>query len=405
MLSRVPSRSPLATASTAIAAVTSAVLPYVRRPRGHTVVLTSFHGRGWRGNPRVLFEAMHAQGVLDPVWLSTDPQIVARVREAYGPGRAALTGSWAGNLALARARIIVLSHGTSDLPGLHLGRRAVVLQAWHGLPTKTGELLEGCLDARARLELRARWHAVDFMLSSSPLVSRIYAARFGLRPTQMLELGYPDHDRLCRRTGALDSRAAFPEAPAHDRVVLYAPTFRKREATRLLPFADLDLPAIERFLAETAAILVLRPHPNDRLDAARLCERSPRFVLADDRRVEDVVPLVLRADVIVTDYSGIFLDGLLSDTPCVFVPYDRAEYERGIPWDYEANTPGPKVGDQAGFIAACRRGLETPEADAPWRARVRAQFFRHTDGEATARVLAWMRNVVALREPGVTRAP
>lgn len=386
-------------ASRATAALASTVLPYVRPWPGRKVVLTSFHGRGWRGNPRVIFEALVERGELDPVWLATEPAIVERVRARFGRHRAELAGSAAGGRALAAAKAIVLSHGTDDLPWLHLNRRAVVLQAWHGLPTKTGELAGGDLDALGRLRLRARWQAVDFMLSSSPLVSELYAARFGLRRTQLLELGYPDHDALCRRSGALDTAAAFPEAPAHDRVILYAPTFRKRARTRLLPFGDLDVAALEAFLAEHRAILAVRPHPNDRLDAEQLCDRSVRFVLADDRRVEDVVPLVLRADVIVTDYSGIFLDGLLSDTPCVFVPYDRDEYERGIPWPYDDNTPGPKVVDQAGFVAACRRGLLEPDADAPWRARVRGRFFRHTDGRATDRVVAWLEGVVALRRP------
>jgi CDP-glycerol glycerophosphotransferase (TagB/SpsB family) len=374
------------------------VLPYVGRWPGRTVALTSFHGRGWRGNPRVLFEALLARGRVDPVWLTTDPALGERIAAVHGSERVALTGSPEGDRVLARAKVVVLSHGTSDLPDVHINRRATVLQSWHGLPTKTGELMGGDLGAWDRTKLRARWQAVDFMLSSSPLVSQIYAARFGLRTRQMLELGYPDHDRLCRTDGALDSSRAFAEAPPHRRVVLYAPTFRKQATTRLLPFADLDLPGLERALADLDAIVALRPHPNDRLDAQRLCAASPRFVLADDRRIEDVVPLVLRADAIVTDYSGIFLDGLLSDTPCVFVPYDLAEYERGIPWDYATLTPGPKVATQAEFTAALRRALVEPGADGPWRAQVRAQFFTRADGRATERVCRWIEDVVTVYE-------
>jgi CDP-glycerol glycerophosphotransferase len=393
MLARVAG-SPIDLALHARSLITSTLLPYVRRSQGRKVVLTSFHGHGYRGNPRILFEAMIADGVLDPVWLATDAKVVDRVRERFGAHRAELSGSNAGNRALADAKVVVLSHGTSDLPWIHINRRAAVLQSWHGLPTKTGELLDGGLGPIDRLRLRARWHAVDVMLSSSPLVSSIYAARFGLRREQLLELGYPDHDRLCSRSSAPPRLDA---APPFEKLILYAPTFRKRAETRLLPFADLDVLALDRVLEAHRAILAIRPHPNDRLGAQELCARSPRFVLADDRAVEDVVPLVLAASMIVTDYSGIFLDGLLSDTPCAFVPYDLGEYERGIPWDYAENTPGPKVADQAGFVAACTRALETPQADAQWRARVRTRFFTHTDGRATQRVLAWIENAVALR--------
>jgi CDP-glycerol glycerophosphotransferase len=275
---------------------------------------------------------------------------------------------------------------------LHLSRRATVLQSWHGLPTKTGELLEDPPPLE-RLQIRRRWLAVDFMLSSSPLVSSIYAARFGLAPEQMLELGYPIHDEIVQ----LRSRSAgtlFPEAPAHDRVVLYAPTFRKRARTRWFPFAGYDVHTLAEALERARAIVALRPHPNDRPEAARAAAASPRFVLADDRRMPDVAPLVARADLVVTDYSGIFLEGLLADVPCMFVPYDLAEYERGIPWSYEQYTPGPKVHGFAEFVAAMERSLRDRAAFADERRRVRDAFFLHTDGRATERVVDWLLGVL-----------
>lgn len=388
-------------ASLGVAAVASGVLPYsplpyLRRGSSRTIVLTAFHGRGFRGNPRAIFERLVGDAAVDAVWLATDPRVVEEVRARFGERRAALAHSRAGVLALARAGAIVLSHGTSDLPLLHLSRRAIVLQSWHGLPTKTGELQEDP-PLVERLKIRRRWLAVDWMLSSSPLVSSIYAARFGLPRARMLELGYPAYDRLVRPE-PLDLRALLPEAPPFERVVVYAPTFRKRAATRWFPFADYDPAALAAFLERERAIVVLRPHPNDRADAARACAVSPRLVLVDDRRMEDAMPLVARADLVVTDYSGIFLEGLLADVPCMFVPYDLHEYERGIPWDYERNTPGPKVRSFAEMVSAMGLSLRDRAAFAGERVRVRDAFFTHTDGRATDRVVQWLVDSVARNE-------
>lgn len=67
MLARV-SGSPIDPLSRARSWIGSALLPYARAWPGRKVVLTSFHGHGYRGNPRILFEAMVDDGVLDPVW-------------------------------------------------------------------------------------------------------------------------------------------------------------------------------------------------------------------------------------------------------------------------------------------------------------------------------------------------
>jgi CDP-glycerol glycerophosphotransferase len=357
-------------------------------------VFTSFHGRGYRGNPRAVFEHLIAAGRTEPVWLATEHAIVDRVRAQHGPARAHHVFSREAVLALARAPAVVLSHGVTDLPYMHLPRRAVVLQTWHGLPTKKGELIADHVTLRQRMRVWREWSPITYMLSSSPLVSRVYAARFGLPAQRMLELGYPQYDALCRRDApALDTRALFPEAPPHERVVLYAPTFRKREATRLFPFADLDPARLAALLDELRVLLCLRPHPNDRLDLERALSLSPRIVLADDRRGEDVVPLIRRADAIVTDYSSVYLEGLLADVPCLFVPYDREHYERGLPWDYDAYTPGPKVGNFAAFAAMLRRALEDRTCDAAERRRVRDAFFANADGHATARVADWLTGI------------
>jgi CDP-glycerol glycerophosphotransferase (TagB/SpsB family) len=381
-------------AKIATAAVASVVLPHCTRARPGRIVLTSFHGRGYRGNPRVLFERLVELERFDPVWLSTDARIVDRVRRQFGPRRAHLTHSTSGVFALATARAVILSHGITDFPWLRLPRRAERVQSWHGLPTKRGELMPQPgrrVTAWTRLQIRRRFGPFTAFVSSSPLVTSIYAERFGLPPQVFIESGYPAYDSLCTSSPTgLDTRALWPDAPDHEHLVLYAPTFRKREPTRLFPFPDADLATFAGFLDETRALCCLRPHPNERIDLAPYLASSPRFVVADDRRLEDIQALTAAASAIVTDYSGVFIEGLLADVPCVFVPYDLPRYERGIPWDYPTYTPGPSVDTQAGLIDALHDAFETPETNRAERARVRDVFFSTRDGRATDRLVQWL---------------
>lgn len=352
-------------------------------------MFTAFHGRGYRGNTRVVFEELIARRKLDPIWLSTDRGVVKDVQGRFGVERAALAQSWRGLSALARAQAVMLTHGITDLPWLHLPWRALVIQTWHGLPTKTGELMDPSPSLWTRLRIWQQWHRVDHMLSTSSFVSEIYGKRFGLPRQRFLELGYPLHDELVGKA-EVSLEQLFPGAPPAERLIVYAPTFRRRATTRFLPFPDSDLSELGRFLERERAILCLRPHPNDRVDLASILAATPRAVLGDDRLIQDPVALLRRADAVVTDYSGIFLEGLLVDVPAVFVPYDLEEYERGLPWDYASYTPGPKVATFRDFLQALGAALADRRTGAADRQRVREAFFAHADGGATGRMIDWL---------------
>jgi CDP-glycerol glycerophosphotransferase (TagB/SpsB family) len=378
--------------ATLACSLVSFVLPYLLPSARRQVVLTSFHGRGFRGTPRKLFERMVADQRLAPVWLSTEPEIVARLQRDFGPRSAALCHSPTGVLALARARVIVLSHGITDLPWLHLHAKATVLQAFHGLPTKRGEYLADRLSLAERFTLWRRFHRIDRFLSSSEFVSRLYGARFGLRPEAFVELGYPAYDELFDPRPTLSDKLAtlWAGLPEHQHLVLYAPTFRKKATTRFFPFEDFSPAVLVDFLETTGTVVLLRPHPNDRLAVEPLLGLSPRLVLVDDRTVEDATALLPFVHSVVTDYSAIYLEGLLLDLPCVFLPYDRGQYERGLAFDYDLMTPGPKVASFADFVAALRESWETPDHYRIERGFVRRLFFASADGGSTLRMVDWL---------------
>jgi CDP-glycerol glycerophosphotransferase len=60
----------------------------------------------------------------------------------------------------------------------------------------------------------------------------------------------------------------------------------------------------------------------------------------------DPYPLLQLSDSLITDYSSIYFDFLLTKKPIIFFPYDYEEYlveSRELYFDYEKYTPGVKV--------------------------------------------------------------
>ena len=57
-------------------------------------------------------------------------------------------------------------------------------------------------------------------------------------------------------------------------------------------------------------------------------------------------------DLLITDYSSIYIDYLLLERPILFLPYDREAYlkTRGFNFDYDEVTPGPKPKSYAEFL-------------------------------------------------------
>ncbi len=361
---------------------------FVKNTRRH-IVLTSFHGDGYRGNTKVIFEHLHNSKDLQAVWLSRNKSVVRMLKNKFGDNSAFLIHSFKGVMLLCRARIICFTHGTSDYPFMRLNRNSLLIHTYHGLPTKRGEFMKPSGSTKInffhKLILNYRFSQIDYFLSSSQFVTDIFKERFGLDKDQFLKTGFPAYDHLIH-TGKLSTNSEKDE-----KLILYAPTYRRTTKTKWFPFQDFDLDELYIFLEENNARIGLRPHPNESTGFNTLLSKGERIFLADDTIFEDINTLTLASDAIVTDYSGIYLEGLLKDIPPLFIPYDYESYERGCPYNYHDVTPGPKISSQKDFMKGLKDALSGADSFSKERQRVKNLFFYHTDGRSTERVSALLK--------------
>lgn len=382
------------------AGLCSTLLPAFIKQNPGKIVLTSFHGDGYRGNTKILFEKLIHHPDLHVVWLSRNKSIVNELKNKYGDKFAALTHSSQGLKEIASASVLLFTHGTSDFPFVKLPGRSFKVQTYHGLPTKRGEYMRPKSDKQPgffhRLILNYRFSSIDCFLSTSPFVSDIFSKRFNLPDETFAETGFPSYDSLINSESdkSLITKL-WPDVPEFDKIILYSPTFRRLTNTRWFPFDDFEQKELKTFLEKEKAILLFRAHPNDNFSMEKFTELGARCLNAGQNRVEDIYELLLATDVILTDYSSIYLEGLLRNIPSVFIPYDFESYERGFPFDYEKLTPGDKVNSLNGLMSSLQSIFNESENYYPKeRAQVKSLFFEDTSGRATDNVINLIEKIV-----------
>ncbi|MFD4859670.1 bifunctional glycosyltransferase/CDP-glycerol:glycerophosphate glycerophosphotransferase [Streptomyces atratus] len=298
--------------------------------------------------------------------------------------------------ALARSRRIV----TADQLPEWFERRPgqTVVQTWHGTPLgRFGTDLGGTLYADhhqlASLPRRAaQWSVlVSPSRHSTPLLRRALGYR-----GEVLEAGSPANDLLfsadrAKTAERVRRRLGIPEGR---RVVLYAPTYRDQlahppgtggERPRYRWDPALDLAALAYSLGDGHTVLVRR-HPQ--VTGSVPGGHGVRDVSAHP----DTAELLLIADVLVTDYSGLMFDYAHTGRPMLFHTYDLEHYRdtvRGFCLDFETRAPGPLlVGTDE--IAGVLRDAGALTASAARHAEAYESFRRDfcdlDDGGAAARV-------------------
>lgn len=348
----------------------------------------SLGGEGFASNSKYLYlHVVRHDDDVRAVWVGNEEvrdELTSRGYIAYSEG--SIRGRW----AVLRSGVICNSHGI-DVPWWYTGG-ATVVQLWHGNGIKRlgwgSPEFEAYPPAR-RLFYRLIYWNWDYAIApaTGAPMGRLCQA-FGMDPADILVTGYPQMDALVSHEDARDT-----EDDAR-RLVTYLPTYRQayenehadRFPTEAMDFADLDT-----VLQEYDAELVIKPHPRESLEISSESYERISVVAAD----RDVIPLMARTDVLVTDYSSVYLDFLLLDRPIVFFTPDRESYLRSQPlyFDYETVTPGPV----ADTYAECRRGLVSvlegrdPGADA--RARLRERFYDVRAGEACHRTSEAIRRI------------
>ena len=281
---------------------------------------------------------------------------------------------------LARAKYIFLNDNFMPMAYLHFRRGTVITQLWHG----EGALKKMCLALNlpediVRLEKKVYRNYTYVIVSSEPIIP-LWAQAFDKDEKDVLPLGSPRTDAFFRPFDYESNRAEFDSrypSCKGKKLVLYAPTFRDTPEQDKSITEHFNTEAFNsRYGDEYALLIRLHPqvHSVNETDGAVNVTDYP-----------DIIKLLHLTDVLITDYSSVFMDYVLLDKPCVFYPYDYEEYIKGreLFTDYFETVPGPV----AGTFEELMQILESPQVDPEKYRAFREYHLGSCDGSSAKRVI------------------
>ena len=313
-------------------------------PDSHVWVFSSTDNSHYNYNSRYLFEYVKDNlSDITPLFVINDPVLRQNLCDEYGSKYFIETDSLSGIRKALGAGVWFTSAGLPAY-GTNLGKNRLIINLWHGVPLKKIALLDPNLKKAARLYFHKIFtENYTCILTTSKALVPLMARSFDVSEDIIKVWGQPRNDGIfAHNDRKVILNNIYPDLPDYEKTVLYAPTFRDYGQVKLFPFDDFDLDAMERFLEEKKMILFIRTHIAEQGSAAPYLGKRIRFL--GNEQAEDVTGILNIFDCLITDYSSIYIDYLLTGNPIVFLPYDRQRYldGRGMNFDYDDVTPGPK---------------------------------------------------------------
>lgn len=347
-----------------------------KKPDMYTWVFSSVDNCYYNYNSKYLFEYVKEHlPQITPLFVINEENLRRELSEQYGKEYFIETESKEGIRRVLEAGVWFTSAGL-PVYGTGLGKNRLIVNLWHGVPLKKIALMDPNLKKAARIYFKKIFSEnYTWILTTSRELVPVMAKSFQISEDRLRVWGQPRNDCIFAppdRKQILED--VYPDLPEYKKVVLYAPTFRDYGNTRLFPFEDFDKKVFEDFLEQEKILLLLRLHIKEA--AAADAYASSRIRRFGSEEAGDVTGMLGMFDLLITDYSSIYIDYLLTDKPLMFLPYDRERYldGRGMNFDYDEVTPGPKPETMKEFMMEIKEFMNGEDSWKKERDRVNLKF-------------------------------
>lgn len=212
----------------------------------------------------------------------------------------------------------------------------IYVNTWHGTPLKTlGKDMKGTIGQHKNL--MRNFLQADYILAPNRFTADKIIDSHDLRgfyKGKVAETGYPRID-LVMQENKIKERLGIPE---DKKILLYAPTWRG-EVGKISGEVDQFISDVKKMEKQAGKqyVILLKVHS---LMQKYIKDKNLKINVVPDS--VDTNELLSNVDVLITDYSSLFFDFMVTKRPIIFYAHDKEKYEeeRGFYLDLH-DMPGP----------------------------------------------------------------
>lgn len=284
------------------------------------VLIFSYYGEQYSGSPKYIAKYLEGKKDVRVIWAFVNPQ-----KHTGVSSKIVRYGYFNFYKHLATAGTIITNYRMT--PDFCKRNGQKYIQTWHS--SLRLKMIEN--DAVDTLPMNYISMAkkdsaqLDYLLAGSQKSKEIFERAFWYNGV-IINSGTPQCDIFFTERKLIQSKVFhYFNIPEERHIVLYAPTFRKNHDTAVY---DLDTQYLQRTLKKRFGgtwYVLMRLHPH-LINQTDIFHYSDTVLQATD--YDDVQELLCAADVLISDYSAIMFDYLITNRPCFLYTPDYIEYTR-----------------------------------------------------------------------------
>ena len=244
------------------------------------------------------------------------------------------------------AGAFVFSHVPRDAHLSIKNKNRQVLGLWHGVAFKNIESQMLSVPESKMKLIKNNARLYDLMIASSEADKEYMAKSFlvdkdiidviGLPRYELLKPCYPFDELLSLQKRELE------RIKSNQKFLLYAPTFRENGNSAFDQVSNEEWKTLNSFLEKHNCILGLRPHSYDNKNPPPITKDMKNIVWISQEEFTESNLILQFVDVLIVDFSSIWIDYLLLNRPILGFAKDFNHYcnkERGFAYDFEDTFP------------------------------------------------------------------
>ena len=312
----------------------------IKRKRDKNIwVYGAWLGDKYSDNSKYFFEYMNEKNKhIRSVWISKNTEVLEYIKskgyEAYH------CESLEGKNIMKCAGVALFTNSIMDLGNIDYCTDAYKIALWHGMPLKRIYLADNrhinCNKVKLKLKELKRdlYSDVERNLSicTSELTKLHVKKTFGVEEKDIIITGQPRNDILVTNeklkiSDVIKINIVEQIEKSNSKIFCYMPTYRSYKENEIkLNRIIKDMvynKNLETILQKMNAYLVIKGHYLIEYDD--MC--NGRVIFVNDSQITCTQELLAISDLLITDYSSVFIDYLITEKPVIFLVPDYENYE------------------------------------------------------------------------------